>query len=44
MTVIEIGEEALMDNGDLTSITLPYSITTIRARAFKNCTNLHKMK
>ena len=44
MTVIEIGEEAFMDNSDLTSITLPDSIIIIRARAFKNCINLREMK
>ena len=44
MTVTEIGEEAFMNNANLTSIDLPDSITVIRARAFKNCTNLSEMK
>ena len=43
MTVTEIGEEAFMGNTSLTSIDLPDSITIIRARAFKNCTNLREM-
>ena len=44
MTVVEIGEEAFMDNTTLASIDLPDTITAIRARAFKNCTNLKEMK
>ena len=43
LTVTEIGEEAFMGNTTLTSIDLPNSITVIRARAFKNCTNLSSM-
>ena len=39
--VTEIGEEAFMDNISLMSIDLTNClITVIRARAFKNCTNL----
>ena len=41
--VREIGEEAFMGNTTLTSICLPNTITAIRARAFKNCTNLSSM-
>ena len=41
--VKEIGEEAFMGNTTLTSICLPNTITVIRARAFKNCTNLSSM-
>ncbi len=41
--VKEIGVEAFMDNTTLTSICLPNTITVIRARAFKNCTNLSSM-
>ena len=41
--VTEVGEEAFMGEEDLVSITLPDTITVIRARAFKNCTNLSKM-
>ena len=44
MTVTEIGEEAFMDNKYLVSIDLPDTITVIRARAFKNCSNLSEMK
>ena len=44
MTVVEIGEEAFMDNKYLVSIDLPDTITVIRARAFKNCSNLSEMK
>ena len=44
MTVTEIGEEAFMNNTGLTSIKLPETITVIRARAFKGCTNLREMK
>ena len=43
-TVTEIGEEAFMGNENLISIDLPDTITVIRARAFKNCTNLREMK
>ena len=43
LNVIEIGEEAFMDNSLLASIDLPDSITVIRARAFKNCTSLSQM-
>ena len=43
MTVTEIGEEAFMGNTNLQSITLPDTITIIRARAFKGCTSLSKM-
>ena len=43
MRVTEIGEEAFMGNTTLTSISLPNTITAIRARAFKNCTNLSSM-
>ena len=43
MRVTEIGEEAFMGNTTLTSICLPNTITAIRARAFKNCTNLSSM-
>ena len=44
MTVTEIGQEAFMSNTKLTSIELPETITIIRARAFKDCTNLKEMK
>ena len=44
MTVTEIGEEAFMDNKSLVSIDLPDTVTVIRARAFKNCSNLSEMK
>ena len=44
MTVTEIGEEAFMGNASLESIDLPDTIIIIRARAFKNCTNLREMK
>ena len=43
-TVKEVGEEAFMNNTALTSIDLPDTITIIRARAFKGCTNLKEMK
>ena len=43
LTVTEIGEEAFMGKSSLTSIDLPDTITVIRARAFKNCTNLSDM-
>ena len=43
MTVTEIGEAAFMNNTTLESIDLPDSITVIRARAFKNCSNLRSM-
>ena len=43
-TVVEIGEEAFMNNTTLTSIDLPDTITVIRARAFKGCTSLSSMK
>ena len=43
MTVVEIGEEAFMGNTYLTSIDLPDTIVIIRARAFKNCSNLREM-
>ena len=43
MTVVEIGEEAFMNNTSLTSIDLPDTITVIRARAFKGCTSLSSM-
>ena len=43
LPVVEIGEEAFMGNTSLTSITLPNTITVIRARAFKGCTNLSTM-
>ena len=38
-----IGEEAFMGNTALTSISLPNGIETIKARAFKNCSNLSQM-
>jgi hypothetical protein len=43
-TVTEIGEGAFEGNTTLESITLPSTITAIRARAFKGCTNLSTMK
>lgn len=43
MTVIEVGEEAFMGNQTLVSIDLPDTIQIIRARAFKNCSNLSTM-
>ena len=43
MTVTEIGVEAFMNNTTLVSIDLPDTITVIRARAFKGCTNLSSM-
>ena len=43
MTVVEIGEEAFMNNTTLESIKLPSTITVIRARAFKGCTSLREM-
>ena len=42
-TVTEIGEEAFMGKTSLSSIDLPNTITAIRARAFKNCSNLANM-
>ena len=42
-TVTEIGEEAFMGNTSLVSITLPNTVTAIRARAFKGCVNLGTM-
>lgn len=42
--VTEVGEEAFMDKKYLASIDLPDSIVMIRARAFKSCSNLTKMK
>ncbi len=42
-TVTEIGEGAFMGKTSLVSIDLPDTITVIRARAFKNCTNLANM-
>ena len=44
LPVEEIGEEAFMNNQNLTSIDLPDTITIIRARAFKGCNNLSEMK
>ena len=41
-TVTEIGADAFKDKG-ITAITLPNSVTIIRARAFKGCTNLSTM-
>ena len=41
-TVKEIGEEAFL-NKSITSITLPNTITVIRARAFKGCNSLASM-
>ena len=38
-----IGEEAFMGNTTLTSISLPNGIEIIKARAFKNCSNLSQM-
>ena len=43
LPVTQIGEEAFMGNTYLMSIDLPDSITVIRARAFKGCTNLREM-
>ena len=43
MIVVEIGEEAFMNNTTLESIKLPSTITVIRARAFKGCTSLREM-
>ncbi len=42
-SVTEIGEAAFAGNTTLTSISLPNSITAIRARAFAGCTNLANM-
>ena len=42
-TVTEIGAEAFMNNTNLQSITLPSTVTAIRARAFKGCTSLSEM-
>ena len=44
LPVIEIGEEAFMANLSIETVVLPNSITIIRARAFKNCSNLKEMK
>ena len=44
LPVTEIGVEAFMGNKQLVSIDLPDTITVIRARAFKNCSNLSEMK
>jgi hypothetical protein len=44
LTVVEIGEEAFMNNTTLVSIDLPDTITVIQARAFKGCTNLAHME
>jgi hypothetical protein len=43
MSVVEVGEGAFENNSTLESISLPGTITAIRARAFKNCTNLREM-
>ncbi len=44
MTVVEIGVEAFMGNTTLVDVDLPDTITVIRARAFKNCSNLSEMR
>ena len=43
VSITAIGEEAFMGNVYLTSITLPSTITVIKARAFKGCVNLSQM-
>ena len=42
-TVKEVGEGAFENNTVLESITLPDTIEIIKARAFKNCSNLREM-
>jgi hypothetical protein len=43
MTVTEIGAGVFEGKAELTAVELPNSITAIRERAFKNCTNLSTM-
>ena len=43
ITVTKIGNDAFNGKANLTSISLPNSITVIGERAFKNCTNLSTM-
>ena len=43
VSITAIGEEAFMGNVYLTSITLPSTVTVIKARAFKGCVNLSQM-
>jgi len=43
MTVTEIGKSVFEGNTTLTSVALPNSITAIREKAFKGCTNLSSM-
>ncbi len=38
--VVEIGDEAFMNDTDLTSVTIPTSVTSIGGFAFKGCTAL----
>ena len=44
MTVVEIGEGAFEGNTTIESVTLPSTITIIRARAFKGCSQLSEMR
>ena len=43
LPVTEIGADAFAGNTTIQSVTLPNSITVIRERAFKGCTNLSNM-
>lgn len=38
--IMTIGEEAFLDNNNITSIVFPSTVMQISARAFKNCSNL----
>ena len=43
LPVTEIGADAFAGNTTIQSVSLPNSITVIRERAFKDCTNLSNM-
>ena len=38
--IIEIGEEAFLNNGKIKSVVIPESVSRIRQNAFNNCNNL----
>lgn len=40
LTVIEIGDRAFLDRGELTAVNIPSSVTAIGARAFMGCEGL----
>lgn len=42
-TVTEIGNAAFANQGSLTSVTIPESITSIGANAFENCSSVEEM-